>query len=297
MSDHSSYGAQKELSAASLDKPVTSDVSVSQMTSYSTQADSPLGALARVYGHAAFEQLAHLRICVVGLGGVGSWAAESLARTGVGHITMIDHDDISASNINRQLHAMQDTIDASKVETMQRRLQRINPSATIIAEDDFLAEKNLAHYLDREFDVVIDAIDSIRFKAAMIAYCKRNKIQIITTGGAGGRTDPLAVSVSDLSRTWNDALAAKVRSRLRADYGYTSNPKRRFGVECVFSTEQPVFPDGRGHVTHAKPGVPGVRLDCEQGYGSVSFVTGTFGLVAASRAVKRALAQRLRAQD
>lgn len=252
------------------------------------------GALARVYGQQAFDCLPQLRICVVGIGGVGSWAAEALARTGVGHITMIDHDDISTSNINRQLHALHSTVDESKVATMRERLMQINPQAQIVAEDDFLAEKNLPHYLDRNYDAVIDAIDNIRFKAAMIAHCRRNKIRIVTTGGAGGRTDPLAVSVADLSRTWNDALAAKVRSRLRADYGFTSNPKRRFGVECVYSSEQPRYPSGSGQVSHAKPGVPGARLDCDQGYGSVSFVTGTFGLVAASRAVNKALAQRLR---
>ena len=252
------------------------------------------GALARLYGQQAFDSLSQLRICVVGIGGVGSWAAEALARSGVGHITMIDHDDISTSNINRQLHALCSTVDQSKVATMRERLMQINPQAKIVAEDDFLAEKNLSHYLDQNYDAVIDAIDNIRFKAAMIAHCRRNKIHIVTTGGAGGRTDPLAVSVADLSRTWNDALAAKVRSRLRADYGFTSNPKRRFGVECVYSCEQPRYPDGTGQVTHAKPGVPGARLDCDQGYGSVSFVTGTFGLVAASRAVNRALAQRLR---
>lgn len=256
--------------------------------------DSAFGALARVYGQQAFDCLSRLRICVVGVGGVGSWAAEALARTGVGHITMIDHDDISTSNINRQLHALHSTVDQSKVEVMRQRLLQINPAADVRAEDDFLAEKNLSRYLDKDYDAVIDAIDSIRFKAAMIAHCRRNKIRIVTTGGAGGRTNPLAVSVADLSRTWNDALAAKVRSRLRADYGFTSNPKRRFGIECVYSSEQPRYPDGSGEVSHAKPGVPGVRLDCEQGYGSVSFVTGTFGLVAASRAVNRALAQRLR---
>lgn len=259
--------------------------------------DPAFRALSRVYGRDGYECLSLLRICVVGIGGVGSWAVEALARTGVGHITMIDHDDIEVSNINRQLHALRDTQSQSKVLTMQNRLQCINPAAEICAEDDFLAEKNLEHYLNRDFDVVIDAIDNIRFKAAMIAYCRRQKIRIITTGGAGGRTDPLAVSIADLSRTWNDALAAKVRSRLRSDYGFTTNPKRRFGIECVFSTEQPVFPGVDGTVTHAKPGIPGARLDCDQGYGSVSFVTGTFGLVAASRAVNRALAQRLRAQS
>jgi len=259
--------------------------------------DSSFGALARVYGVEAYQCLSRLRICVVGIGGVGSWAAEALVRTGVGHITMIDHDDVSTSNINRQLHALQETVDQSKVLVMKRRMLAINPACEVHAEDDFLAEKNLSDYLNRDFDAVIDAIDNIRFKAAMIAHCRRQKIRIITTGGAGGRTDPLAVGVADLSRTWNDALAAKVRSRLRSDYGFTSNPKRRFGVECVYSSEQPVYPGGGGKVTHAKPGVPGARLDCEQGYGSVSFVTGTFGLVAASRAVNKALAQRLRSES
>ena len=264
----------------------------------STQSPDPaFGALSRVFGQEACEHLSRLRMCVVGIGGVGSWAVEALARTGVGHITMIDHDDVSTSNINRQLHALHSTVGQSKVEVMQERIHAINPRCDVAAEDDFLAEKNLETYLTRDFDGVIDAIDNIRFKAAMIAFCKRRKIYIITTGGAGGRTDPLAVSVADLSRTWNDALAAKVRSRLRADYGYTSNPRRRFGVECVYSSEQPVYPGADGQVTHAKPGVPGVRLDCDRGYGSVSFVTGTFGLVAASRVVNRALAQRLRTDN
>lgn len=236
--------------------------------------------------------LATLRVCVVGIGGVGSWAVEALARTGVGHITMIDHDDVAAGNINRQLHALVDTLGESKVGLMQDRVQRINPRCEVVAEDDFLAIKNLEHYLARDHDVVIDAIDSIRFKAAMIAFCRRRKIRIVTTGGAGGRLDPTRVGVDDLSKTWNDALAAKVRQRLRAEYGFTRNPARRFGVDCVYSSEQPVYPTETGSVTHAKPGVPGASLDCEQGYGSISWVTGTFGLVAASRAVQRALTAR-----
>jgi len=142
-------------------------------------------------------------------------------------------------------------------------------------------------------DYVIDAIDSIRFKAALINYCRRNKIRVITTGGAGGRIDPLAVATADLSRTWNDALAAKVRSRLRANYGYSRNPKRRFGVECVFSSEQPVYPSGEGDISQAKPGVPGATLDCDAGYGSCAAVTTTFGMIAAARAVNKSLAARL----
>jgi len=232
-----------------------------------------------------------MRICVVGMGGVGSWTVEALARTGVGHLTIIDHDDVTTGNINRQIHALTTTIGESKVELMHKRIRHINAACDVAAIDDFLAEKNLPTYLDQHFDVVIDAIDSIRFKASMINFCKRRRIPIITTGGAGGRTDPLAVQVIDLSRTWNDALAAKVRKRLRSDYGFAKNPKRRFGVECVFSSEQPVYPDTLVGVTDARPGVPGASLDCEHGYGSVSMVTGTFGLVAASRAIRRVLAQ------
>jgi len=256
--------------------------------------DTAFAALPRVFGRESYELLAHCRFCVVGIGGVGSWAVESLARTGAGHITIIDHDDVTVGNINRQIHAMSTTIGQSKVELMADRVNQINPDCDIQAVDDFLAENNLSTYLDQQFDVVIDAIDSIRFKAAMISYCKRNRIDIVTTGGAGGRTDPLCVQVADLSQTWNDALASKVRKRLRTDYGFSRFPKKRFGVECVFSTEQPMYPDGTGGVTHTKPGVPGASLDCEHGYGSVSGVTGTFGLVAASRAIKRALAAKQR---
>ena len=251
-------------------------------------------ALQRVYGNVGVELLPKLRIAVVGVGGVGSWAVEALARTGVGHLTLIDHDDVTISNINRQLPALDSTVGRAKVDVLKARIADINPGCDVAAEEDFLAEKNLEHYLVRDFDVVIDAIDNIRFKAAMINFCRRRRILMVTTGGAGGRVNPLAVDVADLSRTWNDALAAKVRSRLRAEYGYSRNPKRRFGVDCVYSTEQPVYPDGVGDVTHAKPGIPGVRLDCASGYGSTSFVTGTFGLVAASHAVSRSLAKRMK---
>lgn len=251
--------------------------------------------LARLMGAERAQILPQLRVCVVGIGGVGSWAVEALARSGIGHITMIDHDDVTAGNINRQLHAMVDTVGQSKVELMQARVAGINPACRVDAEDDFLAINNLEHYLDRDHDVVIDAIDSIRFKAAMIAFCRRRKIRIVTTGGAGGRLDPTCVSIADLSRTWNDALAAKVRSRLRSEYGFSRNPQRRFGIDCVFSSEQPVYPTASGGVSHSKPGLPGASLDCAQGYGSISWVTGTFGFVAASRAVERALVARLQA--
>ena len=252
-------------------------------------ADPAFAAHARLWGADAPARLARLRVCVVGIGGVGSWAVEALARAGIGHVTMVDHDDVDVGNVNRQLHAFPDAAGTSKVEAMAERVRRINPACDVVAVDDFLAATNLETHLEAGFDAVIDAIDSIRFKAAMIAFCRSRRIRIVTTGGAGGRVDPLAVTVGDLSRTWNDALAAKVRQRLRSEHGFPTNPRRPFGVDCVWSAEQPVFPDGRGGVTRAKPGAAGARLDCDTGYGSVGWVTGTFGLVAASRVVNRAL--------
>ena len=224
---------------------------------------------------------------------MGSWAAEALARSAIGKIVLIDADDITEGNTNRQIHAGSATYQLSKVEAMKTRILDINPHCEVVAIDDMLVENNLEKYIDKNYDYVIDAIDSIRFKAALINYCRRNKIRVITTGGAGGRIDPSAVSTSDLSRTWNDALAAKVRSRLRAEYGYSKNPKRRFGVECVFSSEQPVYPDASGEVTRAKPGVAGATLDCDSGYGSAVSVTATFGMIAAARAINKSLANSL----
>ncbi|RRQ20978.1 tRNA cyclic N6-threonylcarbamoyladenosine(37) synthase TcdA [Thiohalobacter thiocyanaticus] len=255
------------------------------MDSYAERFDG----VRRLYGEAAFARIPELHLCVVGLGGVGSWAVEALARTGVGRLTLIDHDDISPSNVNRQLHSLSDTLGRSKVEVMIERVKQINPWCEVDAVDDFLTSRNLWELLPLGYDHVIDAIDSIRFKADMIYFCKRNRIPIITTGGAGGLTDPTAIRITDLTRTWNDALAAKVRSRLRANYNWTRNPTRRFGIECVFSTEQPVYPKPDGSVCPAKPGIHGVHLDCTFGYGSSVAVTAGFGFTAAARALERAL--------
>ena len=244
----------------------------------------------RVYGAADTARLGGLHICVVGIGGVGSWAAEALARTGVGHITLVDNDQVAESNVNRQVHALDGTVGRQKVEVMAERMTAINPAARVVAVDDFLTMATLETYLDRGYDCVIDAIDSIKFKAAMIHFCRRRKVPIVVTGGAGGKRDPSRVRVADLSRTVNDALAARVRKQLRQDYGFSRNPKRSFGVPCVHSTEAPVYPRGDGSVSCAKPGIHGVSLDCSFGYGAVAMVTATFGLFAAARALERALA-------
>lgn len=248
----------------------------------------------RLYGKNRARYLAHLHICVIGIGGVGSWSVEALARSGVGELTLIDHDDIALSNINRQIHTLDCTLEQAKVEVMQQRVLEINPACICHSMDDMLGENNLQKYLSNDYDYVIDAIDSVKQKSALIAYCRRNKIPLITTGGAGGLLDPTAIQIADLSKTHNDPLAAKVRSRLRYQYHFSRNPKSRFGVECVYSTEQQMYPQADGSVGQQKPGLKGVSLDCDFGYGSSSCITAVFGFTAAARAIEKSLDKRLR---
>lgn len=264
-------------------------------TTDATDYDQRFGAIRRLYGDRAYALLLQLHICVVGLGGVGSWAAEALARSGIGRITLIDYDTVALSNTNRQLPAMSDTVGRKKIDVMAERIAQINPQCDCRAVDDFVTSDNLATHFDsvHAYDYVIDAIDSIKFKAEMIYYCKRNKIPIITTGGAGGLTDPTLIHIKDLSRTYNDALAAKVRAALRDRHNFPRNPQRYFGVECVFSSQQPVYPKPDGTVSHEKPGIHGVHLDCRFGYGSISFVTAAFGFTAAGRVINKTLKKNL----
>ncbi|KYK90631.1 tRNA threonylcarbamoyladenosine dehydratase, partial [Aggregatibacter actinomycetemcomitans] len=179
------------------------------------------GGIGRLYGADALARLRKTHICVIGIGGVGSWAVEALARSGIGKITMIDMDDICVTNINRQIHALSGNIGQLKTDIMQQRVRLINPECAVNIIDDFLSSENLAQYLHNDYDYVIDAIDHVKTKAALIAYCKWHKINIITVGGAGGQTDPSQIQIADLSRTIQDPLLAKVRSVLRKDYHFT----------------------------------------------------------------------------
>jgi len=245
------------------------------------------GALARVYGKDESARIHHSHICVVGVGGVGSWSAEALARTGVGKITLIDGDDIARSNMNRQCHTLESTIGRMKADVMKQRIIDINPACECQVVEQYIDDDNLFALIHTGFDCVIDAIDRIRYKAALIYFCKRNKIPVVTTGGAGGLTDPSQIRVGDLARTWNDPLAASVRLRLRQQHNFSRNPKRTFGIPCVYSTEQQRYPDKDGNVGYKKPGVAGLSLDCYSGYGSVVAVTASFGFNAAAVAMER----------
>ncbi|WP_029880119.1 tRNA cyclic N6-threonylcarbamoyladenosine(37) synthase TcdA [Simiduia agarivorans] len=244
--------------------------------------------IGRLYGQRALEALASAHCVVIGIGGVGSWAAEALARSGVGEITLIDMDEICVTNTNRQLHTLTTTIGASKGEVMAERLRGINPEITLHVIDDFVEPENVALRLTKAHHCVLDCIDSAFVKAAIIGHCKRQKIPVITAGSSGGKTDPRQISTLDLAKTTNDPLLAKTRNNLRRLYHFSRNPKRNFSVEAVYSTEQLKFPTPEGGVCENKSALgESVKLDCSGGLGAITMVTASFGMVMASRAVEK----------
>ena len=243
------------------------------------------GGMARLYGPQALAKLQAAHACVIGVGGVGSWAVEALARSGIGHLTLIDLDHVAESNMNRQLHAVEDNLGKAKVQAMAERIASINPGCVVTLVDDFITPENLAELVP-DCDGIIDAIDQVRAKVALAAHCQHRKQWLITTGGAGGRVDPTRVKVEDLSRTTQDALASKVRASLRKDFGFSRDPKRKFGLPCVYSDEQIIRP--QAGVACETDGAAPQGLNCA-GYGSSVAVTATFGFVAAARLIDHVL--------
>jgi tRNA A37 threonylcarbamoyladenosine dehydratase len=246
------------------------------------------GGIERLYGGGALLRAATAHVVVVGIGGVGSWAAEALARSGVGRLTLIDLDHVAESNINRQIHALDSTLGASKAGAMRQRIADINPACVVDVVEEFIDERNLATLIT-PCDAVIDAIDHVRAKAALIAWCRRAGIRIVTTGAAGGRIDPTQIEIVDLSRTTQDALASKVRAKLRKDYGFTREPKKKFGVDCVFSPEQIRRPAATDACAADGGFDAASGLGCA-GYGSSVAVTAGFGFAAAARVLAGILA-------
>jgi tRNA A37 threonylcarbamoyladenosine dehydratase len=244
------------------------------------------GGLARLYGAAGLNSLRSAHVCVVGLGGVGSWAVEALARSGIGKLTLIDLDDVCISNVNRQIHALDGELGKPKIEVMARRAAAINPECIINPLHSFFLKSNASQILQTPFDAVLDAIDSPSLKCVLIAACRERAVPVTVVGGAGGRQDPTAIKIIDLAFSSGDRLLQQVRRKLRRDYGFPRGDQD-FGVECVVSTEPPVFPTKRGCVTTSRAEAADLRLDCTSGFGTASFVTGTFGLFAASRIVRR----------
>ncbi|RXT82792.1 tRNA cyclic N6-threonylcarbamoyladenosine(37) synthase TcdA [Pseudomonas syringae] len=253
--------------------------------------DPRFAGIARLYGIEGLARLRAAHVAVVGIGGVGSGAEEARARSGVGEISLFDMDDVCVSNSNRQLHALSGTVGQPKVEVMAERIRAINPDCIVHAVADFVTRDTMAECITPDMDFVIDCIDSVNAKAALISWCKRRKIQMVTTGGAGGQIDPTLIQIADLNRTFNDPLASKVRSTLRRDYGFSRTPNRHYSVPCVFSSEQLRYPKPDGSICLEKKFVgEGVKLDCAGGFGAVMMVTATFGMVAATRAVDKLVA-------
>lgn len=245
------------------------------------------GGIARLYGVAQAGHIRAASVCVIGIGGVGSWSAEALARSGVGRITLIDLDHIAESNVNRQIHALEPEFGRAKVEAMASRITAINPACVVDTIEEFIDEENVARLLATPHDVVIDAIDNVRAKAALAAHCRRAKQRLVMCGGAGGRIDPTRVQVDDLARTAGDALLSKVRSRLRRDYGFPRDAGKKFGIEAVFSSEPIVMPREAACDIDAEheSSIGPQGLNCA-GYGSSVCVTSAVGMAAAARTLR-----------
>jgi tRNA A37 threonylcarbamoyladenosine dehydratase len=244
------------------------------------------GGIARLFGAAGLERLRRAHVCVVGMGGVGSWAVEALARSGVGRLTLVDLDEVCVSNVNRQLHALDGAVGRPKVEVMAERARAISPECVVRPLMDFFTTRNAEEILGEPYEGVLDAIDSVSDKCRLIALCRTRGIDLVTCGSAGGRRDATSVRVADLAFTSHDRLLLRVRDELRKQHGFPPG-RTALGIPCVYSAERPVFPQRDGSVGAKREAGAGVRLDCDTGLGTATFVTGAFGFVAAGLVVKR----------
>jgi len=243
------------------------------------------GGIARLYGERALERFRAAHVCVIGVGGVGSWIVEALARSAVGHLTLIDLDNVAESNINRQLQALSSTIGMPKIEALKERIAQINPSCRVTLVEDFIDPENIETMIaGKGFDYVVDAIDGVKSKAALIAYCSARKLPLIVIGGAGGQLDPTRIEVRDLARTEQEPLLKKVRKILRAQYGFAKGEKNKYHIDAVFSMEPLRYPDAGDVCAIDANGVTG--LNCA-GFGSSMVVTATFGMVAAGHLLRK----------
>ncbi|MFP7721468.1 tRNA threonylcarbamoyladenosine dehydratase [Lysobacter sp. A3-1-A15] len=246
------------------------------------------GGIDRLYGRGTLDRLAASRVAIIGLGGVGSWVAEALARSGVGHLALVDADEICVSNTNRQLPALEGRYGWTKVEAMAERCRAINPAIGVDEHPCFLTSGNMESLLAPGFDLVLDACDSFRSKVELVAWCRRRKQPVIVCGSAGGRTDPTQVRVRDLSRTEHDAMLALIRKKLRADFNFPRNASRYFGVPAVYSLENVQYPQADGRVCGVRPkmdGDAGFKLDCGAGLGAATHVTGAFAFAMVAKAI------------
>jgi tRNA A37 threonylcarbamoyladenosine dehydratase len=266
-----------------------------------TNQNRRFAGVARLYGEPGLQVFEKAHVLVAGLGGVGSWAVEALTRSGIGELTLMDFDHIALSNVNRQLHAIEDNFGKSKSEAMAERVKQINPNIKLNVIDEFLTLDNLDAHLhknaENRYFVVLDATDDVKMKIALAAYCearddigrarnveqsdrKSSTITLVICGGAGGKLDPSRIKAADLAKTTQDPVLSKVRYALRKEYGFSSDPKKKLGITAVYSDEP-------------RQGVASGGLSCA-GYGSAVTVTATFGFVAAAEVLKLLQKQQLK---
>ncbi len=238
--------------------------------------DRRFGGVSRLYGLELRERFRQATVVVAGLGGVGSWAAEALARTGIGHLVLIDLDHVAESNTNRQLHALEGEYGKAKVQAMSERIRQINPEITLASYDEFLEPNNLDVLIPPNA-FVLDATDSVQTKIALAVWARKDDRALVMCGAAGGKSDPTSVRCDDLSKTEQDALLAKVRQGLRQDHGFSRNLKRKIGIRAIYSHEP-------------RAGASSGGLACS-GYGSTVMVTAACGLAAAAEILNLIAAQ------
>ncbi len=258
-------------------------------TGYGVDTARRFGGVSRLYGAAGLTKLQAAHIVVVGIGGVGSWAAEALARNAVGRITLVDLDHIAESNVNRQIHALDGHFGKTKITAMAERIRQINPDCVVREIEDFVTVDNASKMLDFQFDCLVDCIDDAAAKAVLAAICKAVNSPIIMSGSAGGRLDPMRIKVADLSAVTNDKLLAKVRNLLRRDYQFpkASNTKKsaKSDVTCVYSDEPIIKPNN----VCESDSTSITGLNCA-GYGSSVCVTAPMGFAAAQLAINLIIA-------
>jgi len=242
------------------------------------------GGVGRLYGERALERFRTAHVCVIGVGGVGSWLVEALARSAIGHLTLIDLDNVAESNINRQIQALTDTIGQPKIEALRDRIAQINPFCQVTLVEDFIEPDNIAQMIgNKGFDYVVDAIDSVKAKAALIAFCREHAIPLLTSGGAGGQLDPTKIEVRDLARTEQEPLLKKVRKVLRSQYGFSRGEKQKYHIDAVFSMEPLRYPEAED-ACEIESSITG--LNCA-GFGSSMVVTASFGMIAAAHILRK----------
>ena len=258
----------------------------SSQTVDNTQYNRRFKGTQTLYGQQSFSNFEKAHVIVIGVGGVGTWVAEGLARTAIGKMTLIDLDVLVASNVNRQLPALDSSFGKSKIEEMATRVRQINPKLEMTLVDDFLTAENVAQLLPSrqqanqskqqgETTIILDCTDDMSAKIAIALHCRFNKLKLICAGGAGGKTDPLQITVSDLKDTYQDPLLARLRSKLRNEHGINKQMKEKFGIKCVYSTQPPIVNKS------ADGSVQTGGLHCG-GYGSAVVVTSVVGMVMVS---------------